>query len=81
MLQSKALALHAIVGVLTDTDKDVRYAAIMTLERLDGVIEQALTQSNLQEDTWSIQHMYYDVRGGREIDPNIAAICRPPITM
>ena len=54
-------------------------------QRVIGSIKEALEKSNLPECTWSIQHMYYDVQDGREcikddIDPKIAAMCRPPIT-
>ena len=65
-------------GKVHHVSKAARY------KRVIGVIKEALAQPNLPDDMWSIQHMYYDVRAGREctkdhIDPMIAALCRPPI--
>ena len=53
--------------------------------RVIGVINEALAQPDLPGNTWSIQHMYYDVLVDREcimddIDPAIAVLCCPPIT-
>ena len=71
-------AFH-VDGKLRRVKKTDRYTRII------GIIEEAMERLNLPEDTWSIQHMYYDVQDGREcimddIDPNIAEICRPRIT-
>ena len=66
-------------GKLRRVQKTVRY------QRVAEVIREAL-QSNSPENTFSIQHMYYDVKDGvecirNEIDPNIAEICRDPIIL
>ena len=64
-------------GELCHVNKTIRY------KRVVRVIRDAM-QSNLVENTYSIQHMYYDVRDGvecirNEIDPIIVEICRDPI--
>jgi hypothetical protein len=66
-------------------DGKIRRVPLATrYNRVIGVIHEALAQTDLPGDTWSIQHMFYDVRAGREcimddIDPAIAVLCRPPI--
>jgi hypothetical protein len=52
--------------------------------RVVRVIRAALIAPDLPKETFAMQYMYYDVRGGREcildeIDPCIAALCLPPI--
>jgi len=52
-------------------------------KRVADVIREAL-RSNLPGDTFSIQHMYYDVKDGylcikEEIDADVFKICIEPI--
>ena len=52
--------------------------------RVVRVIRAALNAPDMPKETFAMQYMYYDVRGGREcildeIDPCIAALCLPTI--